>query len=89
MKEISTRQGRRTGLTKRLRESLTAQVRRLLNESAESRYKISKATGIDQASLSRFVRGERSLSADNLGTLAQHLGITFSTARPARSEPRR
>lgn len=60
-------------------EPLTDQVRHLLNASKESRYKISKATGIDQASLSRFLRGERSLSGENLGTLAQYLGMTFST----------
>lgn len=60
-------------------ESLPDQVRRLLNNSAESRYAIAKATGIDQASLSRFARRERSLSGDNLGKLAAHLGIQFTS----------
>lgn len=65
-------------MTNREFVSLTTQVRRLLNASKESRYKISKATGIEQSALSRFLRGERGLSGDNLGTLAQYLGIRFT-----------
>ena len=49
-----------------------------------TRYAISKATGIDQATLSRFMSGERGLPMKTLDTLANFLdlNITVGQRRP-------
>lgn len=66
------------------RLSLTDQIRRAIDESGESRYAIWKATGIDQAALSRFMAGKTGLSLDALDVLADHLRLTISTAKRPR-----
>jgi hypothetical protein len=48
---------------------------------APSRYAISKATGVEQSALSRFVRGHRSLSLDAVDAIAQHLGLELKSIR--------
>ena len=53
---------------------ITDRIRRLIETSDQSRYAISKATGIDQATLSRFVKGERGLSMEALDKLAEFFG---------------
>lgn len=57
---------------------LSDQIRRALTDAeAEgiTRYQISKATAIDQASLSKFLHGERGLSLDSLDALAAYLDL--------------
>lgn len=53
-------------MTELLREALT---------DAESLYGVAKATGVEKASLIRFLRGEQSLRLDMADRLAAHLGI--------------
>ncbi|NUQ63988.1 MAG: helix-turn-helix domain-containing protein [Pirellulales bacterium] len=62
---------------------LTEQLRQAIIESGETRYKISKATGIGQDVLSRFVHGERGLSMDVMDTLGQYLELELRR-RPAK-----
>jgi predicted XRE-type DNA-binding protein len=50
------------------------EVRRLIEESGETRYAISKATGITQVQLCRLMAGDVGLSLDRLEALLQHLG---------------
>jgi transcriptional regulator with XRE-family HTH domain len=52
--------------------------------SGVSRYEISKATGILQTSLSRFVRGETSLRLDKADVLAEYLGLELVKGRKAK-----
>lgn len=66
--------------------SFSDQLRRLIESSGQTRYRIAKETGIDAATLCRFVNGQSGLSIDNLDTLAAHLGWTVS-AKPAASKP--
>jgi transcriptional regulator with XRE-family HTH domain len=55
---------------KRERVTLTQQVRRAIAESGLSRYGIAKASGIDQAALSRFMAGKTGLTLASLDALA-------------------
>jgi len=50
------------------------EVRRLMEESGQTRYAIWKATGIPQQQLGRLMRGDVGLSLDSLERLLQHLG---------------
>lgn len=50
-------------------------------KDAESLYAVSKATGVQKASLGRFVRGEQSLRLDIADRLAAHLGIECRRVR--------
>jgi transcriptional regulator with XRE-family HTH domain len=56
-------------------EPITTAVRRAIEKSGLSRYQIFKATGIDQGTLSRFVRGQHGLSTVSLDKLAPVLGL--------------
>ena len=54
---------------------MSNQLRRCVEQSGLSRYAISKATGIDQATLSRFMSGERGLPMKTLDVLAEFLRL--------------
>ena len=54
-------------------QTLTDQLRCIVAKCEYSRYAIWRQTGIDQASLSRFVSGERTLSPENVDRLGQFL----------------
>jgi hypothetical protein len=54
---------------------LTEQLRRAIATSGETRYAISKATGVGQDTLCRFVNGERGLSMEAMNALGQYLGL--------------
>ena len=53
-------------------------MRREIKSSGLSRYAISKATGIDQAQLSRLMNGKFGLRIDTLEVLADFLGLEIS-----------
>jgi len=57
--------------------------------SGLTRYAICKATGIDKASMSRFVRGERGLSYENLDRLADYLGLEVVCRKRATRQARK
>ncbi|MCA9259503.1 MAG: helix-turn-helix domain-containing protein [Planctomycetales bacterium] len=50
------------------------QLRHAIRDSDQSRYRICKETGIDQASLSRFMNGA-GLSLDHIERLVSHLAL--------------
>jgi transcriptional regulator with XRE-family HTH domain len=50
-------------------------LRAAISRSASSRYRISKATGVTESSLMRFVRGETSLRLDKAEAIADYLGL--------------
>ncbi len=66
-------------------KKLTDQLRHIVENCGQTRYAISKATGIAEPVLCRLVSGERFLSPNALDTLAEYLGLEL---RPVR-EPRR
>jgi hypothetical protein len=57
------------------RIKLSDQIRNAVANCGKSRYAISQATGISQATLSRFMAGERGLPMKTLDVLADYLGL--------------
>jgi transcriptional regulator with XRE-family HTH domain len=71
------------------RVKLSDQVRRAVDASGLSRYRISKTLGIAESTLSRFMSGQGGLSMDNLDALADLLDLDIVTAkRPPRASRR-
>lgn len=50
-------------------------IREAIRQSGETRYSISKATGIDQAQLSKVMKAKAGLSFDSLEKLAEYLDL--------------
>ena len=55
--------------------TLSESLRTALQNSPETRYQISRATGISQAQLSRFLHGKVGLTLANLDVLCGYLGV--------------
>ena len=51
------------------------QIRKAIEAGEKSRYRLSKETGIDQAQLSRLMKGQEGLSYENLEKLVEALGL--------------
>lgn len=66
------------------KETVTERLRRAITESGSTRYAISKATGIPESTLSRFVAKGAGLSAGNLDRLCEHLGLKLVAEKPAK-----
>jgi transcriptional regulator with XRE-family HTH domain len=63
------------------RKKLSDQIREAIEMCGQSRYAISKATGISEATLSRFMSGERGLTTTALDTLADHLNLNIQASK--------
>jgi len=57
--------------------SLSEQVRRAIDAAGVTRYRIAKDLDISEATLSRFMSGERGLTLKVLDRLAEYLGLTL------------
>jgi transcriptional regulator with XRE-family HTH domain len=57
------------------RSKVSDQIRAAIESSGVSRYGIAMATGIDQATLSRFMAGTGGMTVETLGKLAEFLGL--------------
>jgi hypothetical protein len=68
---------------------LSDEIRLAVEHCGQTRYAISKATGIAQEVLSRFVNGERGLNMDTLDTLAAYLDLHITTRKPKREGKKR
>jgi transcriptional regulator with XRE-family HTH domain len=64
------------------RVRLSDQVRRAVDASGLSRYRISKELGVAESTMSRFMSGQGGLSMDHLDALADLLGLDISVRRP-------
>ena len=67
---------------------LTDQLRQFVLDSELTRYAISKATGIDQGVLCKFVHGERGLSCDSLDRLGEFLALDLVTRQKSKKKGR-
>jgi transcriptional regulator with XRE-family HTH domain len=67
------------------RTKVTDQLRRAIETADKSRYALFQETGIDQATLSRFMHGKGSLSAEGIDLLAEALGLEL-VKRQSRSK---
>lgn len=63
------------------KHKFTDAIRRAVEESGMSRYKIAQATGIDPTTLHRLVRGGF-LSAEGLDALAEFLDLHVVVGKP-------
>ena len=54
---------------------MTDQVRRAIDDSGVTRYRIAQDSGIDESSLAKFYHGTRGLTQDNLDRLFEYLGL--------------
>ena len=67
--------------------TMTEALRAAVRESGEPLLRIAQATGVQRASLSRFVAGTTSLRLDVADKLAAHFGIRVSRGkRPKREQ---
>ena len=57
------------------RTSLSDQIRKAVDQSGMSRYRICQEAGIDQPSMSRFMAGKGGLSVERLDMLAAVLDL--------------
>lgn len=58
--------------------TVTDQLRRAVQGCGQTRYAISKATGIPASVLSRFVAGGRGLRSENIDRLCTFLGLVLT-----------
>jgi hypothetical protein len=60
-----------------MKQNVVDQLRKAVRDSGETQFAISESTGIAQGNLSKFLRGERSLTLENFTRLCQHLRLTL------------
>ena len=65
------------------------ELRRVIEASGKSRYRLWKETGIDQSHLSKLMSGEAGLSVENLERLTQALGLEVVIRRAKQNRGRR
>jgi hypothetical protein len=73
-----------TGMSRRRPTRVSDQLRQAIEAADESRYRISKATGISAPVLCRFVHSDCGLSLANIDKLCLHLGLELKPVRPSR-----
>jgi len=64
--------------------TVTDQLRRAVERCGQTRYAISKATGVPASVLSRFVASGRGLRSANIDRLCAHLGLALKAGRARR-----
>ena len=65
-------------MAKRATATMSDTLRRTIRDSGLTIYRIAKDTGVSQASLLRFMRGERSLRLDIADGLAEFFGLRLT-----------
>jgi len=68
-------------MTKQRSRKLTDQLRRAIDDSGQTRYRIAQETGIDESALAKFYNGHRGLSMEALNTLGEYLELTIIMRR--------
>jgi len=67
------------------RKQFTEQLRAALLNADETRYALSKATGITEGNLSRFVHGRAGLSMESIDLICDYLGLALMKTEKART----
>jgi transcriptional regulator with XRE-family HTH domain len=67
---------------------LTDQLRELIHRSGHTRYRIAKATGIDESALAKFYHGRRGLSIAALNALGTFLRLKITMGRKPKTKGR-
>jgi transcriptional regulator with XRE-family HTH domain len=63
------------------RSDIIEQLRRAIRESGKSQLSIAQETGIDQPNLSKFLRGERSMSLETAAAICEYPTTIVSCPR--------
>lgn len=71
-----------------MKTKFSDELRAAIVAAEKSRYQIRAETGIDEATLSRFIHGKGGLSIDGLDAIAECLGLHVST-KPAKRKTKR
>jgi len=71
-------------MTTKKQGKVSDQVRRAIERCGRTRYAISKETGIDQATLSRFMSGAGGLSTEALDAIGELIGLKVTQTTPTR-----
>lgn len=61
--------------------TVTAALRKALEQCGQTRYAVGKATGIPASTLSRFVAAGKPLRGENIDKLASYLGLELTAKR--------
>ena len=56
-------------------ETISGQLRLAIDEENVSRYEIARQNGVSEATLSKFIHGQRGLSLDSIDRLGEYLGL--------------
>ena len=67
--------GYNSRMTKRRSKKLTDQLRRAIDDSGLTRYRIAQETDIDESALAKFYNGHQGLSMKALDRLGEYLGL--------------
>jgi len=70
------------------RQTVSDAVRRAIEKSGVSRYRICREAGIDKASISRFMAGKTGLTLASLDRLAVVLGLDLVSSGPVKAPPK-
>lgn len=68
-------------MAKKRTRLLTDQLRQAIDDSGLTRYRIARATGIDESALAKFYNGRRGLSMEALNALGEYLQLTITLGR--------
>lgn len=66
--------------------SLSNQLRRIISDWPESRYRIAKETGISESLLSKLMTGERGISLETLDVLGKYLHLELRVKTSKKTE---
>ena len=71
-------------MTKKQAKQFSDEIRGAVQNCGKTRYRIAKETGIDAATLCRFVQGQVGLSMDSLDKLADCIGLHVASKHKPR-----
>ena len=66
---------------KKKRSLLSEQLKKAIEDSDFSQYRIAKETGVAQSTISQFLNGKRSLSLANIDKLCEFLGLQLTNRK--------
>lgn len=78
--------GENRNMQKKSSKKLTDQLRKAIDDSGLTRYRIAQETGISEATLSKFYLGQRGLSMQALNALGDALQLTIHLGRKPTSK---
>jgi transcriptional regulator with XRE-family HTH domain len=58
-----------------MKQNIIDQLRRAIRESEQTQLQIAEGSGVDQGTISRFLKGKRGLNMDSFAALCEHLKL--------------